>query len=103
MISLLMLSAIVLSPSNLLSWMSRSHPEKVLDTRVTVRLQNSNWTFVDVAIDGQTYTVPSHRTLDVKAPPGVAIVAASRMPGHHRGDVLVILAPSLNETTVQLR
>ena len=54
MIPLLMLSAIVFSPSNLFSWMSHGYPEKVPDARVTVTLQNSNWTFVDVAIDGQT-------------------------------------------------
>jgi len=103
MIPLLMLSAIVLSPSNLLSWMSHSHRQQLPDTRVTVRLQNPNPTFVDVAVDGQIYTVPSHHTLDVKGPAGVAVVAASKIPGHHRGDVLVILAPLLDETTVELR
>jgi hypothetical protein len=103
MIPLLVLSAMVLSPSTLPSRRSHLHPQQPPDRRVTVRLYNPGWTFEDVMIDGKTYTILSHEMLDVKGPSGVVIAAASKTPGHRRGDLLVVLAPLPDDTTVALR
>ena len=72
------------------------------DARVSLALINSSTLFRDVVIDGQTYTIPSHGTLSIKAPTGTRIYAAAPGSSYRRGDVMLELS-SETPTTITLR
>ena len=78
------------------------HPHTEADTRVSVTLLNQGTSFRDVTIAGQTYTIHSHANLTIKAPAGTPVFTASYMPRHHKGDMLVAITPTLNNTTITL-
>jgi hypothetical protein len=77
------------------------HPH-TLDSRVNVSLVNKSYTFIDVKIKGETYTVRSHETLFVKAPAGTVVYSNSFMPNHKVGDALLSITPAINNTHVVL-
>jgi hypothetical protein len=88
---------------NPLSNLVHMHPRPAqLDTRVSVVLTNSTGLFRDVKIGGKVYTVEAHRILNVKAPTGTVIYAASRSITHRRGEAIVELKPELNERAISV-
>jgi len=72
------------------------------DTRVSIVLSNQSVGFRDVKIGGHIYTVQSHHTLEVKAPVGTVVYAASPERNYHIGDAILELTPQLNNQTVTL-
>ena len=79
------------------------HPHvSVQDDRVFFRLNNPTKSFRDVKIDGHTYTLASHQTLDIKAPVGTLIYSDSRSYSHKRGDLLLEVSTAQDKTLVRL-
>ena len=80
------------------------HPRSAQpDTRVSITLRNKAITFQDVKIGDQIYTVQANRTLNVKAPVGTVVYAASSTGTRHRGDAILEVTPALNNQIVNLR
>jgi hypothetical protein len=65
------------------------------DSRVSLRIYNKGESFQDVRIDGQVYTVMTHQSLEIKAPVGTTVYAASTGFGHRKGDLLLAVAPEM--------
>lgn len=78
------------------------HKVHTPDTRISLTLVNKADQFRDVTIQGHTYTMGAHELLRIKAPAGTVVYAASTALKFHRGDVVVSLQPSLNDTTISL-
>ena len=97
------LAANVFAPATTVSPAAAAAMHKQPDSRVTIKLVNNSNSFRDVQIAGHTYDIPAHQLLDVKAPAGTAIYAASRTPAFKRGDLMVSLTPEMNSTTVAVR
>ena len=101
------LAALALSASMSLSLFPgpiHLHPRgPITDHRVTVTLLNKATSFRDVQIDGHTYSVQPQHVLDVKAPAGTIIFAASLSPDYHRGDAMFAVTPQMNKTRVAIR
>jgi len=72
------------------------------DTRVNIVLANKTTRFEDVKIGGHVYTVEANHTLEIKAPAGTVVYAASRTLNHRRGDTIVEVKPELNHQTINL-
>ena len=78
------------------------HSHAVADTRIHVTFYNGATLFRDVEVNGQVYTVSSHQWLDVKAPAGTVVYAASSASGYRKGDALVSLTPQIDNTRITL-
>jgi hypothetical protein len=92
-------SAVINPFSNLV----HMHPRPAQpDTRIRVTLYNNTLGFRDVKIDGHTYTVLEHHSLDIKAPVGTVVYAASRTSTHRRGDAILEVKPELDHQRVNL-
>lgn len=79
------------------------HPRSAQpDHRVVVVLRNNGMSFEDVKIGDQVYTVGAQHTLEVKAPAGTVVYAASRTLNHRRGDAIVELKPELNQSVIAI-
>jgi hypothetical protein len=104
-LAVLVLAASALAPSASaapsLGSLVHLHPHTA-DARVNVSLVNKSYTFIDVKIQGETYTVRSHETLFVKAPVGTVVYSNSYMPRHKVGDALLNITPAVNNTNVVL-
>jgi murein DD-endopeptidase MepM/ murein hydrolase activator NlpD len=72
-----------------------SSTAKVEDTRIDVHLFNKGNFSQDVKVAGQTYTVMAHEGLDIKAPTGTSVYAASLGLGHRNGDMLLAVTPDV--------
>ena len=80
------------------------HPKSpVADTRVSVVLHNTAPTFEDVKIGDHTYTLQASHSLEVKAPIGTVVYAASNSTHYHRGDAIVEIKPDLNNKIVNIK
>ena len=79
-----------------------THKMHTPDTRISLTLVNKANQFRDVTIQGHTYTVEAHELIRIKAPVGTVVYAASTAAKFHRGDVVVSLQPSLNDTTMSI-
>jgi hypothetical protein len=80
------------------------HPRPAqTDNRVNVTLINNGYTFQDVKIGDNVYTVMASHTLSIKAPAGTVVYAASATSGHHRGDPLLTVTPELKDHTVAIK
>ena len=99
----LVLAVNVLAPATTVSPIAPAALRKQVDTRVTIKLANVANGFRDVTIAGHEYEIPAHQLLDVKAPAGTAVYAASRTPEFKRGDLMVALTPEIDKTTVTVR
>ena len=99
----LVLAVNVLAPATTVSPMAPAALHKQVDTRVTIKLANNANGFRDVTIAGHVYNIPAHQLLDVKAPVGTAVYAASRTPEFKRGDLMIALTPEMNKTIVSVR
>jgi hypothetical protein len=73
------------------------------NARVYVTLVNKATWFRDVTIDGRTYTVLPNEMLAVKAPVGTMVYAGSEFGRYHRGDALLELTPSLDNSRVSIK
>ena len=72
------------------------HPQPAApDNRVTFSLYNEAVTARDVTVNGKTYTVERHHMLEIKAPVGTRVYAASKEVSHARGSVLVEVTPAI--------
>ena len=79
------------------------HPRPAqADNRISLTLYNNTVGFRDVTIDGHTYTVLEHHTLQVKAPAGTVVYAGSRSPEYHRGDAILEVTPKVGNQTVNI-
>ena len=105
------LAALVLSATTVLTPMSASpitrlmhmHPHATeADTRVSVALHNIAPIFRDVKVNGVSYTIKSGQTVNIKAPSGTLVLADSRTGTHRRGDLLVQMDVSTNQTIINL-
>jgi hypothetical protein len=79
------------------------HSNHAKDGRISVTLVNTGVTFLDVTVDGHTYTVQPHNILAVKGPAGTMVYAASSFGRIHRGDVLVALTTGLDQNRISIR
>ncbi len=79
------------------------HANRAKDDRIFVTLVNTGFTFMDVKVDGHTYTVQPHDLLTVKGPAGTVVYAASSFGRRHRGDVLLALTPGLDRSRITIR
>ena len=78
-------------------------PHHQADSRISITLANDSNSFRDVRIAGHRYEILAHQALDVKAPAGTAIYAASRTPKFQRGDLMLALEPEMNKHTITVR
>lgn len=79
------------------------HSNHAKDGRVFVTLVNTGFTFYDLKVNGQTYTLQPHNVLTVKGPVGTVVYAASSFGKLHRGDVLLALTPGLDQSRITIR
>ena len=92
----------VLSPFNAL--VDHHAPARQKDQRVSFVIHNVSLIRFDyLKIDGQTYTVPAHGAIAVKAPTGTVIFANSQFSRFHRGDVLLTVTPELSDSIIDLQ
>jgi hypothetical protein len=79
------------------------HPQPVVqDNRVSFLLYNKAITDRDVVVNGKTYTVERHHVLEIKAPVGTRVYAASEEVSHARGSVLVEVTPAIANQKITL-
>ena len=79
------------------------HPRPAqTDNRVTITLLNKSIGLREVKVGDQIYTVLMDHSLDIKAPVGTVVYAASRTLTHHRGDPIVVVTPELNRRVLNL-
>jgi hypothetical protein len=76
------------------------HSNHAKDSRVVVTLENKGFTFLDLKVDGHTYTLQPHNFLSVKGPAGTVVYAASSFGKIHRGDALLSLTPGLDRSRI---
>lgn len=72
------------------------------DDRVYLSLHNQSLSFREVKIDGHTYVLRAHESINIKAPVGTAVFADSRMSAYRRGDLILVVAPDLNGKSIDL-
>ena len=98
-------TALLLSASLLSPFKTLVHPGNTpsSDQRVRFTLLNTGHTFADLRIGNQTYTVLANQDLVIKAPLGTVVYAASRFDNYHRGDAVLTVSASLQESRVDLR
>ena len=77
-------------------------PQHTKDARVYVTLVNKSSWFRDVTIGGEKYTVMPGETLQVKAPTGTVVYAASAFGKYHNGDAFLSLTKSMDHQRVAL-
>lgn len=101
------LAVLALSASAVLSPLSNLihlHVRSVrLDKRISLILHNTSPSFQDVAINGYSYTIPSHHELLVKAPVGTRIFAASSTGLHHRGELIAEVGTRQEAQAIELK
>jgi hypothetical protein len=79
------------------------HPRPAqADNRISVMLYNNGAAFQDVQVDGHFYTVYAHHTLEVKAPAGTVVYAASRSFSHQRGDTILEVTPKVENQRINI-
>ena len=79
------------------------HPRPAqADTRISVVLYNNGLAFQDVKIGDHLYTVNARHTLEVKAPAGTVVYAASKSSSHQRGDAILEVTPKVGNQTVNI-
>jgi hypothetical protein len=77
------------------------HPQPAApDNRITFSLYNEAVTDRDVTVAGKTYTVERHHMLEIKAPVGTRVYAASQEVSHARGSVLVEVTPAIDHQRI---
>ena len=88
-----------------LSHLLHLHPGDLsqADNRVSLRLYNDGSLFKELSVDGKNYTLMTHQTLDIKAPAGTAVYAASNMALHHRGDIVLTVEPTMQNARIVLQ
>jgi hypothetical protein len=103
-VSLLALAAVIaptVAQASSLGRIFHLHPQPaVRDNRVSFSLYNGAVTARDVIVNGSTYTVERHHLLEIKAPVGTRVYAASREASHARGSVLVEVTPALQNQQI---
>ena len=100
------LAVLALSASSALSPISKLvhlHRHPAMDGRVSVTLLNASRIFQDVKVAGHRYTILPNHQLQVKAPVGTDIVAASSTGGLHEGEVVVSLTVKLQNQSIVLK
>ena len=79
------------------------HPHAVaVDSRVRVMIYNKSESFCDLNVDGKTYTVLAHHALEVKAPAGTVVYAASNMPFKKKGDAVLEVKSEMNNRQISI-
>jgi hypothetical protein len=101
--SFTLLALSVCSVASASAAVTNHHSNHAKDGRVFVTLVNSGFTFMDVKVDGKTYTLQPHNLLTVKGPAGTVVYAASSFGRLHRGDVLLALTPGLDQSRITIR
>lgn len=79
------------------------HPHVPATDKISLTLYNDSTMFRDVKVDGVSYTVHAHTTLDVRGPAGTVVYADSSMGAKKRGEVIVALEPGLDGKRISLR
>jgi hypothetical protein len=101
------LAVLALSASavmNPITHLVHMHPRPAqADNRVSVVLYNNGNSFQDVKVDGHFYTVNAHHTLEVKAPAGTVVYAASRTFSHRRGDAILEVTPKVENQRIDIK
>ena len=87
-----------------LSHLVHMHPHAVqADGRVSLTLLNSSMMFRDVTVAGKTYTMDGRTTLNIKAPLGTIVYAASPTPQFKPGDVVLTVTSAADHQLVTLK
>jgi len=101
------LAVLALSASTALSPLSNlvhRHVRSVgLDKRISLILHNTSVNFQDIAIDGHSYTIPSHHEVLIKALVGTRILAASSTGQQHRGELIVEVSKGKEVERIELK
>jgi hypothetical protein len=102
-----LLVAGVVVPMSGNAWMLHSHAataqaQKTPDTRLFVQVHNAGLVMEDVKVGGRVYTMHSDGWLQIKAPAGTPVYAASEVFGRRKGDLLFAVTPKVNNKTVTL-
>jgi hypothetical protein len=100
------LAVLALSASavvNPITHLVHMHPRPAqADNRISVVLYNNSLTFQDVKIGDHLYTVNARHTLEVKAPAGTVVYAASRSFSHQRGDAILEVTPKVGNQKINI-
>jgi hypothetical protein len=72
------------------------------DTRVTVRLYNSNASAREVRINDRVYTMWPRQVLSIKAPVGTNVYAENAGRLHKKGEILFPIALQLKDKTLSM-
>jgi hypothetical protein len=104
--ALLLAGAIAPAPANAwpLGKVFHMHPHAAqpADTRISFHLTNQDGFVQQVKVEGRTYLIPPHGSLDVKAASGTEIYVLSAGIKHHAGDLVATVNPNLQDRTVSI-